>query len=162
MLVRPSTRLHECSFQVSFDVSLFVCLNRVHSVMVVIIRRCSDGLHCQLVRRVAQLLVITAALGVLLFFRGFVAGILLLLMRRLLGQTPFEISSLLAAAVLGALVLLVKVSEDLIELCLHFLNLNVIIFLCRAVFPINFIIISRLHGHILSVFCQKLLFPLLL
>ena len=51
-------------------------------------------------------------------------------MRRL-GQAAFEISSLLAAAVLGALVLLVKVSEDLIELCLHFLNLNVILVLLR-------------------------------
>ena len=128
--------------------------------MVVIIGRCSDGLHRQLVRRVAQLLV--TAFGVLLFLGGFVAGVLLLLVRWL-GQAPFEISSLLAAAVLGALVLLVKVSEDLIELCLHFLNLNVILVLLRrAILAFNFTSISRLHGHILSIFCQQLLFPLLL
>ena len=108
------------------------------------------------------MLVITTAFGVLLLLGGFVAGVLLLLMRRL-GQAPFEITSLLAAAVLGALVLLVKVSEDLIELCLHFLNLNVILVLLRrAVLPFNFTSISRLHGHILPVFCQELLFPLLL
>ena len=130
--------------------------------MVVIIGRCSDSLHRQLVRRVAQLLVITTAFGVLLLLGGFVAGVLLLLMRRL-RQAAFEITSLLAAAVLGALVLLVKVSEDLIELCLHFLNLNVILVLLRrAVLPFNFTSISRLHGHVLSIFCQQLLFPLLL
>ena len=91
-----------------------------------IIGRCSYGLHRQLVGRVAQLLVITPAFGILLLLGGFVAGVLLLLVRRL-GQPSFEISSLLATAVLGALVLLVKVSEDLIELCLHFLNLNILL-----------------------------------
>ena len=129
MLVRPSTRLHECSFQVSLDVPLLVCFDGIHSFLVVIIGRCSDGLHRQLVGRVAQLLVITSAFGILLLLGGFVTGILLLLVRRL-GQPPFEISSLLATAVLGALVLLVKVSEDLIELCLHFLNLNILLLLC--------------------------------
>ena len=129
-------------------------------MVVIIVGRCSDSLHRQLVRRVAQLLV--TAFGVLLFLGGFVAGVLLLLVRWL-GQAPFEISSLLAAAVLGALVLLVKVSEDLIELCLHFLNLNVILVLLRrAILAFNFTSISRLHGHILSIFCQQLLFPLLL
>jgi len=33
-------------------------------------------------------------------------------------------------------VLLVKVSKDLIELCLHFLNLDVFVFFCRASFPV--------------------------
>ena len=32
--------------------------------------------------------------------------------------------------------LLVKVSKDLIELCLHFLNLDVLVFFCRASFPV--------------------------
>ena len=123
--------------------------------MVVIIIRGSDGLHRQLVRRVAQ----PACLGILLLLLGnFAAGllliILLLLLMRWLGQAALEIPSLLAAAVLGALVLLVKVSEDLIEFRLHFLNLNIIIlFLCRAILTVNFTIILWLHCHILSVFC---------
>ena len=123
--------------------------------MVVIIVRGSDSLHRQLVRRVAQ----PACLGILLLLLGnFAAGlrliILLLLLMRWLRQAALEIPSLLAAAVLGALVLLVKVSENLIEFRLHFLNLNIIIlFLCRAILTVNFTIILWLHCHILSVFC---------
>ena len=130
LLVRSSTGFHEYSLQVALNVPLLVIFDGVQATadsLVVIMGRCSDCLHSQLVLRIAQLLVTATFSPILLLLLSFVSGLLYIrLLLMWLGQATFEIASLFAATC-RALMLLIKVSEDLIELCLHFLYLDIVV-----------------------------------
>ena len=74
---------------------------------------------------------------------------------RLLWVAALEVARLLATAGHGALVLLVKVSEDLVELGLHLLDLNIVLF-----FFLLLVLVFFLFGR--GVRCYPLLSVLLL
>ena len=79
----------------------------------------------------------------------------IILLLRLLWVAALEVARLLATAGHGALVLLVKVSEDLVELGLHLLDLNIVLF-----FFLLLVLVFFLFGR--GVRCYPLLSVLLL